>query len=147
MASLFRSYYRKKVNDLYDYVNSHKEDAIKIKGLLEYHQDMLSGMDQVVIKVSGELDAIFLFYVKDRRDALEKLKDSTLSPEQFGKGFKFPYRLEPRGLAVVRTIGDYYSKIPEFGGKSGTNIPYPCVNLIPIDDESDFILLGCKKIF
>ena len=85
MASLFRSYYRKKVNDLYDYVNSHKEDAIKIKGLLEYHQDMLSGMDQVVIKVSGELDAIFLFYVKDRRDALEKLKDSTLSPEQLHK--------------------------------------------------------------
>lgn len=71
----------------------------------------------------------------------------TLSPEQFGKGFKFPYRLEPGGLAVVRTIGDYYSKIPELGGKSGTNIPYPCVNLIPIDDESDFILLGCKKIY
>ena len=78
----------------------------------------------------------------------------TLKEEQFGKGFTFPYRLAPSGLAVsiyfllilqvVRTIGDYYSKLPQFGGKKGTNICLPCINLIPIDDKSDFILLGCK---
>ena len=65
MANLFRSYYLKKVNDLYDFLESHKEDTIKIKGILDYHQDMLNGMDQMVIKISGPLDAIFLFYLKE----------------------------------------------------------------------------------
>ena len=86
-------------------------------------------------------------------------KEVILKEEQFGPGFKFPYRLLPGGLAVsliiiiiylfiqvVRTIGDYYSKDPLFKGKEGTNVPMPCINLIPIDEKSDFILLGCKYI-
>ena len=83
-------------------------------------------------------------------------KEVALKEEQFGKGFTFPYRLWPSGLAVsffikffkvVRTIGDYYSKISSLGGKEGTNIYQPCVNLIQLDTESDFILLGCKIYF
>ena len=70
----------------------------------------------------------------------------TLKEEDYGKGFTFPYRLFPSGLAVVRTIGDYYSKLPQFGGKPKTNIYWPCVNIIPLDNDSDFILLGCKFI-
>jgi hypothetical protein len=32
----------------------------------------------------------------------------------------------------------------EFGGKEGTNVASPCINCIDLDDQSDFILLGCK---
>ena len=32
----------------------------------------------------------------------------------------------------------------EFGGKEGTNVASPCINRIPLEAESDFILLGCK---
>ena len=48
---------------------------------------------------------------------------------------------------MVRTIGDYYSKDPRFGGIEGTNISMPCINVVPIDDQSDFVLMGCKFDF
>ena len=35
----------------------------------------------------------------------------------------------------------------EFGGIPGTNVPQPCINMIKIDEKSDFILLGCKFLF
>ena len=47
-------------------------------------------------------------------------------------------------IQVVRTIGDYYSKDPIFRGIPGTNINMPVINMIKIDDKSDFVLLGCK---
>ena len=49
-------------------------------------------------------------------------------------------------LQIARTIGDYYSEVPQFGGKSGTNINLLCINRFKIDDKSDFILLRCKFI-
>jgi hypothetical protein len=35
----------------------------------------------------------------------------------------------------------------EFGGIPGTNVPQPCINMIKVDEKSDFILLGCKLLF
>ena len=48
---------------------------------------------------------------------------------------------------MVRTIGDYYSKDPIHGGIEGTNISMPCINVVQIDDNSDFVLMGCKFDF
>ena len=39
------------------------------------------------------------------------------------------------------------SKNPLAGGMIGTVIGKPCVNKFQINDKSDFILLGCKKIY
>lgn len=34
----------------------------------------------------------------------------------------------------------------EFGGIKGMNVALPCVNTVHIDENSDFVLLGCKFI-
>ena len=82
MLKVFRNYYLNKVNELYDYVSEHIIDAKKIRGFLEYHKEMLLGMDQNIIKTTGPLDAIFFFYEKDYNNAIEKLNDDTLDDKQ-----------------------------------------------------------------
>ena len=74
-------------------------------------------------------------------------KKIELKEEKFGKDFKFPYRVSPGGLAVARTIGDFYAKIPELGGVKGLVSSEPCINRFKVDDKSDFILMGCDGIF
>jgi protein phosphatase 2C family protein 2/3 len=74
-------------------------------------------------------------------------KKIELKEEKFGKDFKFPYRVSPGGLAVARTIGDFYAKIPELGGVKGLVSSDPCITLFKVDDKSDFILMGCDGIF
>ena len=74
-------------------------------------------------------------------------KEIELKEEYFGKGFSFPYRVSPGGLAVARTIGDFYAKLPELGGKKGLVSSDPCVNVLRIDDKSDFLIMGCDGIY
>ena len=74
-------------------------------------------------------------------------KEIVLKEENFGKNFTFPYRVSPGGLAVARTIGDYYAKIPEFGGMKGLVSAEPCINILKADERSDFLLMGCDGIF
>ena len=74
-------------------------------------------------------------------------KEIELKEESFGKGFTFPYRVSPGGLAVARTIGDFYAKLPELGGKKGLVSSDPCVNVLRIDDKSDFLIMGCDGIY
>ena len=45
---------------------------------------------------------------------------------------------------MARTIGDYYAKIPELGGVKGTLVSEPSINLLRVDHNSDFLLMGCK---
>lgn len=44
---------------------------------------------------------------------------------------------------VSRTIGDVCAKNKKLGGKSGVLIAEPCITIFEINDNSDFILLGC----
>ena len=74
-------------------------------------------------------------------------KEIELKEEDFGEGFTFPYRISPGKIAVSRTIGDYYCKLPELGGIKGTVSPEPCINILKIDEKSDFLLMGCDGIF
>ena len=74
-------------------------------------------------------------------------KEIVLKEENFGKDFTFPYRVSPSGLAVARTIGDYYAKLPELGGVKGSVIGDPCINVLKADERSDFLLMGCDGIF
>ena len=74
-------------------------------------------------------------------------KEIELKEEYFGKGFTFPYRVSPGGLAVARTIGDFYAKLPELGGIRGLVSPDPCINVLRIDQKSDFLIMGCDGIY
>ena len=82
MLKVFKNHYLNKVNELYDYVNEHIDDAKKIRGFLEYHKEMLLGMDQNIIKTTGPLDAIFFFYERDYNATLTKLEDERLDEKQ-----------------------------------------------------------------
>ena len=73
--------------------------------------------------------------------------------EEDAPGVNFPFRVIPGNLSVsliiinfqvARTIGDVGSKNPLIGGVNGTISSKPCVNKFPINEKSDFILLGCK---
>ena len=48
---------------------------------------------------------------------------------------------------MARTVGDFYAKAPEFGGKKGLVSYEPCINLLKDDEKLDFILMGCDWIF
>ena len=74
-------------------------------------------------------------------------KEIELKEEDFGEGFSFPYRISPGKIAVSRTIGDYYCKLPELGGVKNTVSAEPCINILKVDEKSDFLLMGCDGIF
>ena len=58
-----------------------------------------------------------------------------------------PYRVLPGRLSVSRTIGDAEAKLPEFGGLHGVVIAQPEITYFCIDDEIDFLMMGCDGIF
>ena len=58
-----------------------------------------------------------------------------------------PYRVSPGRLSVSRTIGDAEAKLIQFGGKKNVIIPTPEITYFYIDDEIDFLMLGCDGIF
>ena len=37
--------------------------------------------------------------------------------------------------------------MPELGGKKGLVSSEPCINILKVDEKSDFILMGCDGIF
>ena len=58
-----------------------------------------------------------------------------------------PYRVFPGRLSVSRTIGDAEAKFPELGGKENIIIAKPEITYFCIDNEIDFLILGCDGIF
>ena len=58
-----------------------------------------------------------------------------------------PYRVLPGRLSVSRTIGDAEAKLPQFGGKKNVIISTPDITSFTIDNDIDFLMLGCDGIF
>lgn len=58
-----------------------------------------------------------------------------------------PFRVEPGRLSVSRTIGDIEAKDPRYGGVPGVVISTPEIRSFKIQDNYDFIVLGCDGIF
>ena len=50
----------------------------------------------------------------------------------------------PGRLSVSRTFGDAEAKLSKFGGNEKVIIANPDVTYFKIDNEVDFIVLGCK---
>ena len=74
-------------------------------------------------------------------------KKMEIKDEKFGEDFTLHYKISPGDLPLARTIGNFYAKMPEFGGIEGIISPDPCINIFRLDDLSDFILMGSHGIF
>jgi protein phosphatase 2C family protein 2/3 len=58
-----------------------------------------------------------------------------------------PYRVEPGRLSVSRTIGDIEAKDPRYGGNPKVVIATPDIKVFHIQDNFDYIIMGCDGIF
>ncbi len=66
---------------------------------------------------------------------------------QNGKLIEIPWRICPGGLSVSRKIGDIESKEEMFGGKKGVVVALPDITEFDLNDEFNFIVIGCDGIF
>ena len=58
-----------------------------------------------------------------------------------------PYRVQPGGLSVSRTIGDIPSKDVDLGGNPGCVVATPDIFTLSIGVDDDFLVLGCDGVF
>ena len=58
-----------------------------------------------------------------------------------------PWRVLPGRLSVSRAFGDVQAKKEKFGGKEGVIIPCPDITEFDLDENFDFMVLGCDGIF
>ena len=66
---------------------------------------------------------------------------------QNGKLIEIPWRVQPGGLSVSRTFGDIESKEAKYGGKKGVVVALPDVVEFDLNDEYNFMVIGCDGIF
>ena len=66
---------------------------------------------------------------------------------QNGKLIETPWRVYPGGLSVSRTFGDIESKDELFGGKKGVVVSLPDINEFDLNEDYNFIVIGCDGIF
>jgi len=58
-----------------------------------------------------------------------------------------PHRVFPGRLSVSRTFGDIEAKRPKYGGNPKVVIATPDITCFKVEDNYDFIILGCDGIF
>ena len=66
---------------------------------------------------------------------------------QNGKLIETPWRVYPGGLSVSRTFGDIESKNELLGGKEGVVVATPDISEFDLNDDYNFIVIGCDGIF
>jgi protein phosphatase 2C family protein 2/3 len=114
------------------------------------------GDSRIVIYKKGKIE----FVTEDHKPENEKEKkrieleggeiyqSQTLIPlYQNGKEIEIPWRVLPGRLSVSRTFGDIEAKDERFGGKERVVIAEPDIYEIEIDDEFNFMVIGCDGIF
>ena len=103
---------------------------------------------------------IIFFVTEDHKPNSEKEKEriknaggqiyqspSIIPIYQNGKKVNLPWRVLPGRLSVSRTFGDIEAKIEKYGGKKDVIIPVPDVYEIELNNEFDFMVIGCDGIF
>ena len=73
--------------------------------------------------------------------------NSVIPLYQNGKLIKAPWRVLPGRLSVSRTLGDIEAKDEKFGGKKNVVIALPDITELELNDEYNFIVIGCDGIF
>jgi serine/threonine protein phosphatase PrpC len=66
---------------------------------------------------------------------------------QNGKEIEIPWRVLPGRLSVSRTFGDIEAKSAKFGGMQNVVVALPDITEIELNDEYNFIVIGCDGIF
>ena len=66
---------------------------------------------------------------------------------QNGKQIEIPWRVLPGRLSVSRTFGDIEAKEEKFGGMKGVVVALPDITEIELNEEYNFIVIGCDGIF
>ena len=66
---------------------------------------------------------------------------------QNGREIEAPWRVLPGRLSVSRTFGDIEAKDAKFGGIPGVVLALPDITEIELDDEYNFMVIGCDGIF
>ena len=66
---------------------------------------------------------------------------------QNGREIEAPWRVLPGRLSVSRTFGDVEAKDPKFGGIGGVVMALPDITEFDLDDEFNFMVIGCDGIF
>ena len=66
---------------------------------------------------------------------------------QNGKEIEPPWRVLPGRLSVSRTFGDVEAKNENLGGMKNVVVALPDITEIELDEDFNFIVLGCDGIF
>ena len=66
---------------------------------------------------------------------------------QNGKEIETPWRVLPGRLSVSRTFGDVEAKNENLGGMKNVVVALPDITEIELDEDFNFIVLGCDGIF
>ena len=66
---------------------------------------------------------------------------------QNGKEIETPWRVLPGRLSVSRTFGDVEAKNENLGGMKNVVVALPDITEIELDDDFNFMVLGCDGIF
>ena len=115
-----------------------------------------TGDSRIVIYKNGKI----FFVTEDHKPCYEKEKEriknaggqiyqspSIIPIYQNGKRVELPWRVLPGRLSVSRTFGDIEAKNEKFGGKKGVIVPTPDISEIELNNEFDFMVIGCDGIF
>lgn len=84
-----------------------------------------------------------------RKQSLMRVKqiDEDGKVVEVDKTLEGPCRVNPGGLSVSRTIGDFHSKLTEFGGNPMCVIPIPELTSFTIGKNDDFMVMACDGVF
>ena len=114
------------------------------------------GDSRIVIYKKGKVE----FVTEDHKPDSEKEKkrinlaggeiyqNQTIMPlYQNGRKIEIPWRVIPGRLSVSRTFGDIEAKEEKYGGKKGVVVAEPDIYEMEIDNDYNFMIIGCDGIF
>ena len=126
---------------------------------------MIKGNKSIIANVGDSRLVIFKngavsFQTEDHKPGTEKEKKrielaggkiyqtpSLFPLYQNGKEIEIPWRVLPGRLSVSRTFGDIEAKSEKFGGMQNVVVALPDITEIELNDEYNFIVIGCDGIF
>ncbi|KAL4482520.1 hypothetical protein ABPG72_001496 [Tetrahymena utriculariae] len=106
--------------------------------LSEDHKPSLATEEQRITSLGGHIyQSVIPIYGSVNGNNIQQIQDV----------IKGPHRAFPGRLAVSRTIGDAEAKLPKYGGIKGVISAEPEIQVFEIQDNHDFVFLGCDGIF
>lgn len=112
----------------------------EIKQLTNDHKPESEDEKERILKYGGAIT---------KKQSLMRVKQIDEDGKMFevDKMVEGPCRVNPGGLSVSRTIGDFQSKLTEFGGNPMCVIPIPELGKFSIEDDTDFLVMACDGVF